>query len=406
MRRPAVLPALAAVLAAVLAACSTGDSGDQPGATGTSAASASSSGATSSATAVNVYEKVTGEPTGAAAKAKPLVYVPDQQGAKVEVIDPTTYQVVERYPVARSPEHVVPSWDLTTLWVNSDEGNTLTPIDPITGKIGTPVPIADPYNLYFTPDGKYAIVMAEALKRIDVRDPKTMELIRSVPVPCAGVNHADFTADGSKMLASCEFDGHLLVLDGGITKVEKSIDLNPISTPGATSPQEARMHGGPKANLSAGANAMPQDVRLTPDGKYFLAADMLRNGVWVIDATTLTQTRFVPTAMGAHGIYPSRDTTQIYVSNRDAGSVTVLDSATLKPAATWTIPGGGSPDMGDVSLDGKEFWLSGRYHNEVYVFDTATGKLTHRIKLGQSPHGLLVWPQPGRYSLGHTGNMR
>jgi YVTN family beta-propeller protein len=166
------------------------------------------------------------------------------------------------------------------------------------------------------------------------------------------------------------------------------------------------MHGSPKQGLAPGASAMPQDVRLTPDGRYFLAADMLRNGVWVVDATTLKVARFIPTAMGAHGIYPSRDASRLFVSNRDAGSVTVLDAATLKKVALWRIPGGGSPDMGGVSADGRELWLSGRYDAEVYVIDTTTGKVTHKIPVDSGPHGMAVWPQPGRYSLGHTGNMR
>ncbi len=76
-----------------------------------------------------------------------------------------------------------------------------------------------------------------------------------------------------------------------------------------------------------------------------------------------------------------------------------------KVEATWTIPGGGSPDMGNVSIDGKQLWLSGRYDNEVYVFDTANGSVK-KIPVKTEPHGLTVWPQPGRYSLGHTGNMR
>jgi DNA-binding beta-propeller fold protein YncE len=86
--------------------------------------------------------------------------------------------------------------------------------------------------------------------------------------------------------------------------------------------------------------------------------------------------------------------------------VTVLDPATWRILATWPVPGGGSPDMGNVTADGKELWLSGRYDGEVYVFNTATGALTHRIAVGRGPHGLTVWPQPGRFSLGHTGNMR
>ena len=84
----------------------------------------------------------------------------------------------------------------------------------------------------------------------------------------------------------------------------------------------------------------------------------------------------------------------------------MIDFATRAVVATWTVPGGGSPDMGSVSPDGTELWLSGRYHGEVYVFDTATGQLKHRIKTGAGTHGLTYFPQPGRYSMGHTGNFR
>jgi len=343
---------------------------------------------------------------GNAAKAKPLVYVPNQRSSDVQVIDPRTYTIVDRYPIGRSPEHVVPNPDMSTLWVNSDTGNSMTPVDPVTGKPGTTIPIDDPYNLYFTPDGSLALVMAERLRRIDVRDARTMALQRSLEVPCRGLNHADYTADLQRFLASCEFSGKLLVVDRQATKVEKVLDLNAIETPGATSPEMGRRMGGPKASLEVGASAMPQDVRLSPDGRWFLAADMLRNGVWVINASTMEFDRFIPTGLGAHGIYPSRDATKIYVSNRDEGSVSVLDAASLTVRTVWRIPGGGSPDMGGVSVDGRELWLSGRYNSVVYVLDTTTGEVTHRIAVDAGPHGLLVWPQPGRFSLGHTGNMR
>ncbi|MEO7351144.1 MAG: hypothetical protein ABIW17_04520, partial [Marmoricola sp.] len=107
-----------------------------------------------------------------------------------------------------------------------------------------------------------------------------------------------------------------------------------------------------------------------------------------------------------HGIYPSRDGSRFYISDRGAGKVSVLDPATNRIVDTWTVPGGGSPDMGGVSADGRMLWLAGRYDGEVYGFDTRRGKLVARIPVGTSPHGLAVWPQPGRYSLGHTGDMR
>ena len=341
-----------------------------------------------------------------ARQARSLVYVPDSRGDDVRVIDPRTFRVVDRFDVGREPQHVVPSHDLKTLWVNDDLSNDLVPIDPRTGRRGASVKVDDPYNLYFTPDGKHALVMAERLRRIDVRDPHTMRLQRSIPVPCAGVNHADFARDGSVMVASCEFSGKLLVIPRTLDRVVKVIDLNAVRTPGATDPAMARSMGGPAQGLVPGASAMPQDVRLTDDGSTFVVADMLRNGVWVVDAAARKVVTFVPTGKGAHGIYPSRDAKRLFVSNRDGASISVLDARGRTVVARWPLPTGASPDMGGVSADGRQLWLSGRYDGVVYVIDTANGRLLHTIKVGAGPHGLLVWPQPGRYSLGHTGNMR
>jgi YVTN family beta-propeller protein len=341
-----------------------------------------------------------------AKQARSLVYVPNSTADTVQVIDPSTLRVIATYPTGREPQHVVPSWDMKTLWVNDDIGNDLVSIDPTTGKPTNLFFAHDPYNLYFTPDGAHALVMAERLRRINVLDAQTMALERSLPVPCHGVNHADYSADLSFFVASCEFSGKLLVIDREATKVSKVINLNKETTPGATSAREAMRMGGARSHLLPGASAMPQDVRLTPDGTRFLVADMFRNGVWVVKARTRSIERFIPTGKGAHGIYPDRKGRRIFVSNRDEGSVSVLDASTLAITATWRIPGGGSPDMGGVTADGSQLWLSGRYHNEVYVFRTTTGALIKRIKVNGGPHGLLVWPQPGSFSLGHTGTTR
>jgi len=347
-----------------------------------------------------------GKLSATAKQAKSLVYVPNSTADTIQVIDPGTFRVISTYPSGREPQHVVPSWDLKTLWVNDDIGNDMVPIDPLTGKPGKRVHVEDPYNLYFTPDGAHALVMAERMRRIDVRNPRTMALERSLPVPCHGVNHADYSADLSFFVASCEFSGKLLVIDSQATRVIKVLNLNNTRTARATGAGAAMRMGGARSNLNPGASAMPQDVRLTPDGTRFLVADMLRNGIWVISAGTQRVERFIHTGLGAHGVYPDRLGRRIFVSNRDEGSVSVLDASTLTITATWRVPGGGSPDMGGLTADGSQLWLSGRYHNEVYVFDTTTGALIKRIKVNGGPHGLVVWPQPGSLSLGHTGNMR
>ena len=309
-----------------------------------------------------------------------FVYVPNTESNTVSVIDPVTYQVVRTVPVGDQPQHVVPSWDLKTLWVNNDLGNSLTPIDPMTGKFGAPVSVHDPYNLYFTPDGKSAMVMAESDHEIVFRDPHTMAIQDVLHVPCSGVNHADFSPDGSYFITSCEFSGQLLKVDTTTHKLLGVIDLK--------------------------AGSMPQDVKMSPNGSVWYVADMASNGMWTVDGDAFKVTGFIATGLGAHGLYVSRDATSMYVSNRGEGTITVFDFATGKARALWKIPGKASPDMGGVSADGKVLWLSGRYNSEVYAISTVDGHLLARIKVGDGPHGLCVYPQPGRYSLGHTGVFR
>jgi YVTN family beta-propeller protein len=343
----------------------------------------------------NLYsETAAGRLSPAVATHLPRVYVPNVKANTVTVIDATTLTVIDTFPVGVNPQHVVPSYDLTTLWVaNNAEGLTtgsLTPVDPTTGKPGKPIPVDDPYNLYFTPDGRSAMVVAEALKRLDFRDPRTMALQSSIAVPnCAGVNHVDFAIDGRYFIATCEFQSSLVKVDMVDRKVLGYLAL-------------------PK-------NGMPQDIRVSPDGQTFFVADMMAGGLYLIDGARFEVIGFLPTGTGTHGLYPSRDGKKLYAANRGSrqirgrpkgpGSVSVIDFATRTIEATWTVPGGGSPDMGNVSADGTQLWLSGRFDDAVYVFDTRTGE-AKTIPVGREPHGLTVWPQPGRYSLGHTGNMR
>ncbi len=344
------------------------------------------------------------------------VYVPNLQSNEVFVIDPATLKVVDRFKVGINPQHVVPSWDLKTLFVaNNAEGRTdgsLTPIDPKTGKPGKPIAVDDPYNMYFTPDGQSAIVVAEALKRLDFRDPHTMKLQSSLATSrCAGINHADFSIDGRTAIFTCEFTGSVVKIDLVERKVLAYLQL---IKPGLPT-KIVKGFDGRDELVCTTWKGMPQDIRISPDGTLFFVADMMSDGVYVVDGASFKQIEFIATGVGTHGLYPSRDGKKLYVANRGSnkihgpphgkGSVSVIDFATRKIEATWPVPGGGSPDMGNVSADGKLLWLSGRYDNVVYAIDTASGEIT-TIPVGREPHGLTVWPQPGRYSLGHTGNMR
>lgn len=391
----------AVVLSVVLAAgCSSGTGSDMPGMPGMSGGPGTSVPhlPTPPVPALNPLPGMPGVPdphdVDAAAGAgmvapavagdKPLVYVPHSGSGDVWVIDPATFHVVAKYPAGKELQHVVPSWDLRTLYATDDRGDHVLPFDPKTGLPGKAFPVVDPYNMYFSPDGHYAISVAERLRKLVWYDPHTWQAHDETPVPdCAGIDHADFSPDGRTAVFTCEFAGRAAVIDVVSHHLLRMIDM-------------------PHRNTHMG----PQDIKLAPDGSVYYIADSDANGLWVLDGAATKALRFIPTGRGAHGLYLSRDAKQLYVTNRHEGSVSVLDAYTGAPVTTWHIPGGGSPDMGNVTADGTQLWLSGRYDRVVYVLSTKDGSLLAKIPVGNEPHGLCVWPQPGRYSLGHTGITR
>lgn len=302
------------------------------------------------------------------------VYVPNTIANTVHVIDPKTFRIIATYPTGKEPHHVTPSWDLTRLYVNNTKGNSLTVIDPSTAKIVGEVPVLDPYNLYFTPDGRYAVVVAERYRRLDFRDPQTWTLVKSVPIPQPGVDHLAFSRDGSYLVASTEYSGWLVKVD--IAKLEVV------------------------ATMQVGG--LPIDVVRVPGSHLMYVANQKKHGVHVIDPELWKQITFIPTGKGTHGILLSHDRKALYVSNRLGGSISIIDVASRQVVREWRI--GGSPDMGQLSPDGKQFWITGRYHGEVAVIDTATGEVIRSIRTNPGPHGLTYFPtSKGAHSVGHNG---
>ena len=330
----------------------------------------------------NVYSATApGDVRASVAKDPAYLYVPNSYGAPITtVIDQHTHKIVRVLQTGELSQHVTPSYDLSTVYVEASAADQLVALDPATGRIERRIPERRPYNLYFTPDGRQGVVMDEQDDEIVFTDPHSFRRQNVVHDPtCRGPNHADFSANGRFLLVSCEFSGSLLKVSTTTHRVLGSLQLP--------------------------AGSKPQDVRLAPDGKVFYVADMDRNLLLRIPWRGLRVVGSTQMPAMPHGIYPSRDGRFLYVSDRMAGEVSVVSTRTNKIVDTWYAPGG-HPDMGGLSADGKTLWLSGRYDGYVYGWNTRTGRLIAKIWVGGSPHGLLVWPQPGRYSLGHTGNLR
>ena len=330
-----------------------------------------------SAGPVNIYSHTMAPELSPAVAGVPLrVYVPNSDAASVSVIDPATMRVVDRFNVGVRPHHVTPSWDLTKLYVNNTEGNTLTEIDPVSGRPTRNIPITDPYNLYFTPDGTKAIVVAERYQRLDFYNPSDWSFIKSVGIPWPGVDHADFSADGRYFFASTEFSGQVV-----------KVDIEAMTVVG-------------RANVGS----LPIDVKMAPDGTVLYVANQGRHGVSLVDPETMSEIGFLRTGLGAHGLNISRDAATLFVSNRMEGTISVIDFATRSVRQTWRV--GGSPDMIQVSADGSQLWTSNRFHGSVSVIDTASGRVIATIATGAGAHGVSLFPQPGRYNVGHNGVYR
>lgn len=311
--------------------------------------------------------------------AKSLVYVADSSGTGYDIIDQRTMKLVKHRTTtsgSSGPQHVVPGWDLTTLYATDSSAGTLTPIDPQSGANGSALPVSDAYDLSFTPDGRYAVVIAKDKQEIDFRDPHTFTLMKTLKLNCPGPESIDYTADDQDAVLSCEFGSKLV-----------RIDLSTLSVTGT---------------LNIGG--MPEQVRLDPLGQLFYVADLSAGGVHEIDAATFKQIGFLPTGRGTHGIVVSRDSRSLYVTNRTSGTVSVIDVVNRRITATWKV--GGSPDLAGLSADGNVLWLADTYGNTVYALSTKNGAVLAKIPVGKSPLGLTVWPQPGRFALGGTGTTR
>jgi YVTN family beta-propeller protein len=358
----------------------------------------------------NLYSETTaGKLSAAVAGHLERIYVPNHGDNTVSVIDPATLQVVDRFRVGVNPQHVVPSWNLQVLWVaNNAEGRTdgsLTPIDPRTGKPGPSVPVDDPYNMYWSPDGRYAIVVAEAYKRLDFRDPATMRLVYSIETPdCAGINHADFSIDGTHALFTCEFDGGLTKVDLVNRRVVATIKLSRyfdrpdvlaiLQQPGRK-PRRMIDPAVPRSVIVGHADAQDELAGRSPFRRGHGLGWRARGGL-----ATFRRVGFIPTGVGT----PSRDGTKLYVSTAATvrtptrrGSVSVIEFASERIVADWASPG--SPDMGNVSADGRYLWLSGRYDQRSTASTPPTAAPRAREGSAQ-PHGLTVWPQRGATAWG------
>lgn len=277
----------------------------------------------------------------------------------LSVIDSENYKEISRTHIGRGPHHLIQTPDGRTLVIAMSGSNELVLIDRASGVEKQRVTASDPYQISFSPDGKFFVAASLRLDRIDIYDGQTYELLHRLPAATMP-SHIAFSADSKTVFVTLQGTSGLV-----------SIDL-----------------ASGKVNWTAPVGRQPAGIIRRPGGTL-LVGIMGSDHIAEVDPATGNVIRKIVTGNGAHNFLQSPDGKTLYVTNRVAGTISVLDADTLEVKSTLQAPGG--PDDMAMSPDGQQLWVTGRWHAWVDVIELASGVLKTSVPVGRSPHGIFVY---------------
>ncbi len=310
----------------------------------------------------------TWQPVVAWAGAGPRpIFVLNSLDADVSVIDPVTFTEIKRIPTGKEPHHLYLTPDEKSLVVANALSNSLTFIDPVTAEVQrTLVDIVDPYHLRFSPDMKWFVTAANRLDHVDLYHwlPKDaaqpLKLVKRIAAPKTP-SHLFIDSRSTTVYVSLQDSDELLAID--------------------------LASQAPRWKIKVGK--MPADVYLSRDDKRLFVGLTGDRFVEVYDvsgaAPQLLQR--IATGLGAHAFRARGDGKHLFVSNRVANSISMIDLQTL--AVVAQLPGPSGPDCMDVLADGKTLLVSARWARKLSFIDIDSRKLLRQVPVGRSPHG--VW---------------
>lgn len=300
------------------------------------------------------------------AKAARPIFVLNSLDADVSVIDPVTWQVVKRVPTGKEPHHLYLTPDEKSVIVANAAGNTLTFLDPHTGEVQRTLRhVADPYHLRFSPDMKWFVVAANRLNHVDI--------YRWHPA-----GEQPFTL--ARRIPAAKVPSHLAI-DSQSTVVYVSLqDSDEVMAIELANQR-------PRWLVKVGKT--PADLYLTADDRTLLVGLTGDRFVeaWDVGAGGPTLVKRITTGEGAHAFRARGDRRHVFVSNRVANTLSLIDTQTL--SVVHDLPGPGGPDCMELMADGRTLLLSSRWARKLTVIDVPTRKVVRQVDVGRSPHG--VW---------------
>jgi YVTN family beta-propeller protein len=303
---------------------------------------------------------------GASAVARAdQVIVLNSEEASYSVVSRGLRSEIARYPLGREPHHLIPTPDGKEVLVASTVTNELVVLDSKTGERKRVVRnIIDPYQLGFSPDGKWFVTAAYRLDHVDIYrydgDFKLAGRIFIDGLP----SHLDFDKESKTVFVTLQQSARVVAFDLATQNIKWNVEVG-------------------KA---------PAGVVMLPDNKRLVVALTGEDSVVTLDPANGAVTSRLKTGKGAHNFWPKGDGRHWFLSNRVEGTVSLIDTKDMTVVASLRVPGG--PDCMDITPDGKELWVTQRFLRRIAIVDLATLKVTASIPVGKSPHGVFILKAP------------
>ncbi len=298
------------------------------------------------------------------------VIVLNSEEASYSVLSRSARTEIARIPLGREPHHLIMTPDGKEVLIASTVTNELVALDSKTGERRRVVrDIVDPYQLGFSPDGKWFVTTAYRLDHVDIYRADGFKLASRIFIDGLP-SHLEFDKDSKTVFVTLQQSGRVVALDLQTQMIKWNIEVG-------------------KA---------PAGVLMLPDNKRLLVALTGEDGILVMNPADGSVTGRLQTGKGAHNFWPWGDGRHWLLSNRVEGTVSVIDTQAMTVVNTIRLPGG--PDCMDITPDGKELWVTQRFLRRIAIVDMATLKVVASIPVGKSPHGVFILKAPAEQAPG------
>jgi YVTN family beta-propeller protein len=288
------------------------------------------------------------------------VLVLNSDEASYSLLSRASRTEIQRLPVGREPHHIAVTPDGKEVLIGSTVTNELLSLDTRTGERKRLVrDIIDPYQLGFSPDGKWFVTTAYRLDHVDIYRAQDFKLVGRIFMDGLP-SHLAFDSESKTVFITLQQTGRVAAVDLQTQLVKWNTEIG---------------------KATAG-------IVMLPDNKRLLVALTGEDGVVVVDPATGAPMSRLRTGKGAHNFWPKGDGRHYFLSNRVEGTVSLIDSQDMRVVGSARVPGG--PDCMDVTADGKELWVTQRFLRKIAIVDVATMKVIASVPVGKSPHGVYI----------------